>query len=196
MHVLQVKRFPELCKTLVIDTADWAEQLCIDAICAKANKSGIEDFGYGKGYVYLSEEFGRLLNLLEDVVGLGINVVFTAHAKMRKFEQPDEMGAYDRWEMKLEKQTGPLLKEWADMVLFANYETVVINVDDQGATKGKNKVQGGRRVMYTVHHPCWDAKNRQDLKEKLPFEYASIASVITENMCMKSTPPVCFFMPL
>jgi len=188
-HVKQVKQNPALCKTLVIDTADWAEQLCIDAICAKAQKTGIEDFGYGKGYVYLSEEFGRLLNLLEDVIGLGINVVFTAHAKMRKFEQPDEMGAYDRWEMKLEKQTGPLLKEWADMVLFANYETVVINVDDQGALKGKNKVQGGKRVMYTTHHPCWDAKNRQDLKEKLPFEFASIASVLTDIKPATAVPP-------
>jgi len=190
-HVQQVKRYPELCKTLVIDTADWAEQLCIDSICAKAQKSGIEDFGYGKGYVYLSEEFGRLLNLLEDVISLGINVVFTAHAKMRKFEQPDEMGAYDRWEMKLEKQTGPLLKEWADMVLFANYETVVLNIDDQGAIKGRNKVQGGKRVMYTTHHPCWDAKNRQDLKEKLPFDYSSIAHVLAENTSSAAVvPPV------
>lgn len=29
---------PELCSTLVVDTIDWAEQLCIDDICARANK--------------------------------------------------------------------------------------------------------------------------------------------------------------
>ena len=34
-----------------------------------------------------------------------------------KFEQPDEMGAYDRWEMKLTKQVAPLLKEWWDWSL-------------------------------------------------------------------------------
>ena len=28
---------------------------------------------------------------------------------MRKFEQPDEMGAYDRWEMKLTKKDAPML---------------------------------------------------------------------------------------
>ena len=56
---------------------------------------------------------------------------------MRKFEQPDELGAYDRWELKLDKNTAPLVKEWADMVLFANYKTVVVNVDGQGALKGK-----------------------------------------------------------
>lgn len=177
-QVKYVKAHPETCRTLVIDTADWAEMLCTEAVCARSQKAGIEDFGYGKGYVYLTEEFGRLLNLLQELVDIGIHVVINAHAKMRKFEQPDEMGAYDRWELKLQKQTAPLLKEWADMVLFANYKTIVVNVDGQGAQKGKNKAQGGKRVMYTSHHPCWDAKNRYGLPEELPFDYREIASII------------------
>ena len=177
-QVKYVKAHPETCRTLVIDTADWAEMLCTEAVCARSQKAGIEDFGYGKGDVYLTEEFGRLLNLLQELVDIGIHVVINAHAKMRKFEQPDEMGAYDRWELKLQKQTAPLLKEWADMVLFANYKTIVVNVDGQGAQKGKNKAQGGKRVMYTSHHPCWDAKNRYGLPEELPFDYREIASII------------------
>lgn len=176
-EVRYVKSNPHLCNTLVIDTADWAEQLCAEEICAKYKKTGIEDFGYGKGYIYLSEEFGRLLNLLEEVIERGINVVFTAHAQMRKFEQPDEMGSYDRWEMKLEKKTAPLMKEWADMILFANYKTYVIKTDDK-----KNKAQGGNRVMYTSHHACWDAKNRHSLKEELDFKYSEIAHCITVNL--------------
>lgn len=177
-QVRYVKAHPEICRTLVIDTADWAEMRCIDHICARFHKDGLEEFGYGKGYVYVQEEFGRLLNLLEEIVGLGIHVVMTAHAKMRKFEQPDELGAYDRWEMKLTKQTAPMVKEWADMVLFANYKTFVVNVDGQGAQKGKNKAQGGKRVMFTTHHPCWDAKNRYGLPEELPFDYREIASIL------------------
>ena len=55
---------------------------------------------------------------------------------MRKFEQPDEMGAYDRWELKLAKKVGPLVKEWADMILFANYKTTVVNVDGQMLPSG------------------------------------------------------------
>ena len=177
-QVRYVKNHPELCRTLVVDTADWAEMLCITQICDKNHKASIEEFGYGKGYVYVQEEFGRLLNALEEVVKAGIHVVLTAHAKMRKFEQPDELGAYDRWEMKLTKQTAPMVKEWADMVLFANYKTFVINVDGQGVQKGKNKAQGGKRVMYTSHHSCWDAKNRYGLPEELPFEYEAIRSVM------------------
>jgi hypothetical protein len=132
---------PGICSTYIIDTADWTETLCINHICATAKVSGLEDFGYGKGYTYLEEEFGRYLNLLSDIIARGINVVLTAHAWMRKFEQPDELGAYDRWELKLEKKTAALVKEWADMILFANYKTHVINVDNQGAQKGKNKVR-------------------------------------------------------
>lgn len=184
-QVRYVRMNPAVCKTIVIDTADWAEALCIEHICTtklppkgKDIINGIEDFGYGKGFTYLAEEFGRLLNLLEEVVGVGVNVVLTAHAQMRKFEQPDELGSYDRWEMKLEKKTAPMVKEWADMVLFANYKTYVVNVDNQGAQKGKNKAQGGKRVMYTSHHPCWDAKNRHDLDDMLDFDFKSIAHCI------------------
>lgn len=172
-EVKYVIQNPSVCKTLVIDTADWAEQLCSASICDKYQKTGIEDFGYGKGYVFLQEEFGRLLNLLSELAEQkGIHVVLTAHAKMRKFEQPDEMGAYDRWEMKLSKNVSPMVKEWADMVLFANYKTHVIKVD------GKNKAQGGQRVMYTTHHSCWDAKNRYGLPDEVPFSYDAIAHVL------------------
>lgn len=179
-EIRYVKEHPEVCKTLVIDTADWAEQLCIAEFCAKKQISGIEEIGYGKGYVYVAEDFGKMLNLLEETKKRGIHIVITAHAQMRKFEQPDEMGAYDRWELKLQKKDAPLLKEWADMVLFANYKTIVVNVDNQGAAKGKNKAQGGKRVMYTEHHPCWDAKNRHGLLQELPFTFSSIAHCIPE----------------
>lgn len=184
---------PHICRTLAIDTADWAETFCAKYICDKYQKTGIEDFGYGKGYTFLQEEFGRFLNLLEELVGKGVNIVLNAHAKMRKFEQPDEMGAYDRWEMKLSKQVAPMVKEWADMVLFANYKTHVVKVD------GKNKAQGGARVMYTAHHSCWDAKNRYGLPEELPFEYRSIAHIFSGGGAMPQpgrpmqgayTPPV------
>ena len=165
---------PTVCQTLVLDTADWAQNRCTEAVCARLQINGIEALGYGKGYSYVFEDFGRLLNLLDQVIDKGINVIITAHAAMRKFEQPDEMGSYDRWELKLNNSQkcsiANMVKEWADMVLFANYETVVVKNENK-----KGKAQGGRRVMHTTHHPCWDAKNRFDLPEKLPFEYEQVA---------------------
>lgn len=168
------RQHPEEVGTLVIDTADWAEKLCIKKVCDKAQKEGIEDFGWGKGYVYVQEEFGRLLNKLSEVIEAGINVVVTAHAQLNKVEQPDEMGSYDRWELKLTKKCSPMLKEWADLLLFANYKTIVVNTGEK-----KYKGQGGQqRIMYTTHTAAWDAKNRFSLPDVLPFDYEQIAHCI------------------
>jgi hypothetical protein len=71
-----------------------------------------------------------------------------------------------------------MVKEWADMVIFANYKTIVVNTDGKGAAKGKNKAQGGRRVMYMTHHVCWDAKNRFGLPEEADFSYEVIRGVV------------------
>lgn len=181
-EVEYVRQNPGCCKTLVLDTADWAETLCSEYVCARDQKTGIEDYGYGKGYRFLFEEFGRLLNALEQVREKGVNIVICCHAAMRKFEQPDELGAYDRWSLKLtdtpKASIAGAVKEWADMVIFANYKTIVVNVDGKGAAKGKNKVQGGKRVMYTAHHSCWDAKNRFGLPEEAEFSYEVIRGVI------------------
>lgn len=172
-----IKANPTVCKTLVIDTIDWAESLCVDNLCAMHGKKGIEDFGYGNGYVYAKEEMGRFLNKLQDLIEIGINVVLTAHAQIRKFELPDEMGAYDKYELKLGKktssQTAPLVKEWADMVLFCNYKTYLISQEKST----KKKAQGNQRMMYTEHNPAWDAKNRHGLPSELPLDYNSIAHI-------------------
>lgn len=173
-----VKSNPTICKTLVIDTIDKAEQFCNEHICASHNKNGIESFGWGQGYTYVSEELGRMLNRLQELVDMGINVVLVAHSQIKKFEQPDEMGAYDRYELKLGKmttsKTSPLVKEWCDLLLFCNYKTHVVAADDNGK---KYKAQGGSRVMYTEHHPAWDAKNRHGLPFELPLAYSSIAHI-------------------
>ncbi|QYR20828.1 ATP-binding protein [Paenibacillus sp. sptzw28] len=175
--------------TLVIDTIDWAEMLCVEGICARHGKKGIEDFGYGNGYVYTKEEFGRFLNLLSDIVDAGIHVVLVAHAQIIKFEQPDEMGAYDRYQLKLGKktssQTAPLVKEWADMVLFINYKTFSVAADQKGI---KHKGQGGVRTVYASHHPAWDAKNRHGLPDEFPLDYAHIAHIINVTAAAATAP--------
>lgn len=166
---------PEVCKTLVLDTADWAEAFCIDYICNKYRQTSIESFGYGKGYTYIQEEFGEFLKLLTKATEVGMNVVITAHGKPRKFELPDEQGAFDRYETKLTRQVAPLIKEWCDMLLFCNYKTFVVTTENNS-----KKAQGGKRVMYTTHNPCWDAKNRFDLPDELDLDFKSIAHLFSD----------------
>ena len=189
-YVQYVRDNPGICGTLVIDTMDWAERLCIEDILTSHNKKGIEDFGYGNGYVYVSEEIGRFMNALQELIDKDIcNVVLNCHSQLKKFEQPDEMGAYDRYELKLGKKTGsqtaPIVKEWADMILFCNYETFAVAADKDGK---KFKAQGGQRVMYTSHHPCWDAKNRVGLPDKLPLDYSQISPYIPNSTVSAPAP--------
>lgn len=91
------------------------------------------------------------------------------------------MGQYDHWELKLSTKTtnkvAPLVKEWADMLLFANYETILVT-DDKSK---KQKAQGGQRMMWTSHTTFADAKNRFNLPEKLPFDYSYIAKCIPDG---------------
>lgn len=163
-------------RTLVIDTADWAEKLLSEHICRKTEKDSLEDFGYGKGWTYLGEEWGRFLASLEPLRERGMHILFLAHATIRKFEQPDAAGAYDRFELKLSKGCAAQLKEWCDIQLFANYYTKVTETD------GKRRAVGGReRQLHTTHSAAYDAKNRHGLPETIPMSFAGLASVFPSN---------------
>ena len=168
----EVSDTPGVCETLVIDTADWAEQMAIEHICQKYKQPGLEAFGYGKGYTFLSEEFSRMLSACDRVIRSGKNVVITAHARQRRVELPDETGGFDVWGLKLSKQCAPLLKEWPDALLFINYKTYVVTTDTNS-----HKAQGGKRVIYTSHSPVWDAKNRHGLPDEMDLCYESIAPI-------------------
>ena len=163
------------CSTVVIDTMDAAERMCAEYIMARDGKKSIEEWGYGKGYTILQEEFGRLLDYLTDTAASGINVVVLGHSTMRKFERPDESGAYDRFELKLTKQVSPMVKEWADMVLFCDYKTYV-----ETNKAGKAKATGGARVIRTTHAPTWDAKNRFGLPDELPLKLGEMPAQLGE----------------
>ena len=62
------------------------------------------------------------------------------------------------------------------MLLFCNYKTYVVSTENN--TK---KAQGGKRVMYTTHHPCWDAKNRFNLPEELDMGFRSIEHLFSNT---------------
>lgn len=177
------------CSTLVIDTADWAEALSEKQVISEMNINSIEDIGYGAGYVKAREKYGSMLDELSDVVNVGINVVLVAHSKVVKFEDPLEMGAYDRYELKLSDRksahNSELTKEWSDMVLFLNYKIISVKADENGKTY---KGQGGQRKMYTNRQPAFDAKNRFGLPDELPMSYDQLSNIIPDLISVQPTP--------
>lgn len=163
-------------RTVVIDSADWAERLLVEALLKEHKKKSIEDFGFGKGFTHLAEGFGRLLTACDGLVGMGFNVVFVAHSKVQRTSPPDLQEGYDRYELKLTKQTAPLLKEWCDLLVFCNYETRTVEGSD-----GRAKAIGGKkRVMHAERAAAWDAKNRYGLEPVLPMEIEALAPIFAE----------------
>lgn len=173
---------PQGFRTVVIDSADWAERILVESMLAASGKKSIEDYGFGKGYVLLQEHIGRFLAKCDDLIAAGMNVVFVAHSAVKRTSPPDMTDGFDRYELKLTKQVAPLLKEWADLLLFCNYRTSIVEGAD-----GRKKAAGGKeRLMHTERTASWDAKNRFGLPATLPMSIASLAPVFGKP----SPPPV------
>jgi hypothetical protein len=80
--------------------------------------------------------------------------------------------------MKLHAQAGGLLRDWCDAALFARYETFT-NTDEK--TKRTRGVSTGARVLHTQRTAAWDAKNRYDLPETIPLDWAAFADAVAAH---------------
>jgi hypothetical protein len=174
--IAEIGSKPSEFKTVVIDSADWAERLLVENLLAEHKQKSIESFGFGKGYTLLAEGFGRLLTQCDALIGVGLNVAFVAHSKVQRTSPPDMADGFDRFELKLTKQTAPLLKEWCDLLAFANYKTAV----SEGSDGRKKAVGGKRRLMHLERAAAWDAKNRYGLDAELPMAIESLAPIFAE----------------
>jgi len=172
--------------TVVIDSADWAERLAVEDLLAANKKQSVEDFGFGKGWVMAAEKMSRFLGALDRLIEGGKNVVVIAHSKVQRTEPPDILAAYDRYELKLSKQSSPLVKEWADELWFFRFKTKSVT-NDGGKAKG---IGGKERVIYTTHSAAYDAKTRSGLPDEIPMEWSAVAHLFQPVAKPKAAPSV------
>jgi len=162
--------------TIVIDSIDWTERLLVEQLLSESKKKSVEDFGYGKGWVMAAEKMARLLGSLESLIDAGKNVVLIAHSKVQRVEPPDLLAAYDRYELKMSKQSSPLVKEWADELWFFKFKTKTVE-SESGRSKG---IGGKERIILTTHSAAYDAKTRSGLAEELPMTWDSVAHLFAK----------------
>lgn len=148
-------------KTLVLDSLDWAERLCIDHICSNKQINTITDLPYGNGFVEVLKQFERLQRGLDGLYKKGMHIVLIAHAQIKTFNNPESEN-YDRYQLKLYEKVASLFKQWCDCLLFANFETYVSEMGE-GFHKRHVAKSFGKRVLYTEHRAAFDAKNRYRL---------------------------------
>lgn len=169
-------------KTLVIDTIDWLEPIIARAVCERNKWQDLESPGYGKGYVPFLEEWRSVLAALDRVRAAGVEVICLGHAAVTNFANP--AGAdYSRYELAMNKKSAAIVKQWADFVLFANFDDFVATArgrDAEVLRKGKG-VSTGNRVLYATHHAAWDAKARGCFPESLPLDYAAFTEIRTRD---------------
>lgn len=122
-------------KTIVIDSLTMAEELAIAHTLAtvphpddKRKINRIEDYGYGKGYMFVYETMLMLLGDLDAQCRAGRNVILIAHECSSNAANPHGSD-WLRFEPRLQNPPSGKasirlrVKEWADHVLFFGYYT-------------------------------------------------------------------------
>lgn len=156
-------------QTVVIDSLDWLEHLIWQRVAQDHQKSSIEEIGYAKGYIFALDHWGKFLAGLDALrEQRQMMPVCISHALVKKFNSPIT-DPYDRYQLKLHEKAEALIREWADLVLFATYKVTVRPADDKKKTPARG-VGGTERALYTTERPGWLAKNRYNLPPELPFD--------------------------
>lgn len=174
-------------QTLVIDSVTELQRLVFAETCARGDEKGnakksIEDFGYGKGYVYAAriwQEFLEGINALRNDKGMA--VVLIAHSTIERFDDPETV-SYDRYEIDLHSKAVGTIEREMDAILLVKPD-VVLKSEEQGFNKERAIGSGGSNVwIHTRHKPAFVAKNRYGMPDKLLFKqgegYAAIAAYL------------------
>ncbi len=163
-------------KTLVIDTVDDAESFLWRHICERDGKAGIEDYGYGKGYVAALDEWRLFLHSIQGLQKLtGMNVLVMGHVVVKLFKNPAGED-FDRYQLKMHQRATDLFKEHSDCVLFANHKTYTVKDE---MTKKHKGFGDDSRYLYSARTASYDAGNRYTIPSEMPLSYASFAAAMT-----------------
>ena len=183
---IPVSSFPELIdvlhlsgwddvKNIVIDSATRVEELIAKHVLKTVSTEkglfvkSIEDYGYGKGYVFIYDAFLRLLDELEVFLWSGVNVIFTAHDCVVNVPNPNG-DDWIRYEPRLQSPPSgkssirQRVKEWADIMAFLSYD---MSVDRKGKAKAK-----GTRTIYPFEQSFCMAKTRIPI-DVMPYDEGS-----------------------
>tara|TARA_B100000029_G_scaffold178806_1_gene176174 strand:- start:1136 stop:1963 length:828 start_codon:yes stop_codon:yes gene_type:complete len=165
-------------KRVIIDSVDKLEILAQGRICVDHKLSHIEDMGYGKGFSYVRGAMQKMLsglNYLRDTQS--IQPVLICHTQVRTINKPT-MEPYDSFVLKLHKSLCADVMEWADVILFVAFETIVKKIDSGFNRKDSRAIQSGKRFLYTSGSMGVDAKNRFDLPPEIPADWNGYQKLI------------------
>ena len=166
-------------KRIIMDSVDKLEILAQSKVCVNHSIKAPEDLGYGKAYSYSRGEMAKLLsglNYLRDTQD--IQPILDCHTQIRTINKPT-MEPYDSYILKLHKSLSADVMEWADVILFVAFETIVKKIDSGFNRKDSRAIQSGKRFLYTSGSMGVDAKNRFDLPAEIPADWDEYQKLIS-----------------
>jgi len=162
-------------KTVIIDSADWLERLIHKSVCEVDGVASIElaAGGYGKGYGIATTKFRQVLAGLDYLnKQKGMIVSMICHSTVVAFNDP-QSEPYDRYEMKLHQPkrgsgARDLLAEWADIIGFANIQTIVKKKDTVSGDKiARGVSDSSNRLLHVTNSAAYTAGNRYGITEPI-----------------------------
>lgn len=164
--------------TVVMDSADWAEQLVHKRVAQDNKVATIDAIGYGRGYKAAADYWRQILDGLDHLRNTkNMQVIMLAHTQVKRFDDP-LADPYDRYQLDLHHASASLIAEWCDILMFANQQYSTVKSDVGFNQKVTRAVGTGNRVLYTQERPGWQAKSRWPLPDSLPLEYAKFADAL------------------
>lgn len=165
-------------QTLVLDSVTELQKLVFAETCQRGDdkgnaKANIEDFGYGKGYVYAQRVWA---DFLEGVNALrrdkGMAIVLIAHSIVLRFDDPETV-SYDRYQIDLHAKGVGAVEREMDAILLLK-QPVTVKTEDQGFNKERARADGGGVVLiHAAGRPAYTAKNRYGIPATVRFDRGS-----------------------
>lgn len=175
VHCLdQVHKGEHEFQTLVLDSVTATQRLIFQETCARGDdkgvaKNAIEDFPFGKGYVYAGDVAKELTDWFDFIRrDRGMAIVLIAHAEVERFNDPETV-AYDRYGIALHSKIVDFFEQQVDAIILLK-KNVAILQEEQGFNKKRNRGSGGDTIfMHARGRPAFVAKNRYGMPASMIY---------------------------
>ena len=169
-------------ETVVIDSYDALWRIYARQVAVAKNVKNIEDTAYQNGVKVVADLLSRLLRERGDaLIEVGVNLVVLAHTEVKKHDDPVTGESYDRYQFRVQRLSAYVLMEGMDSVLFANFDTKVVQ-DAGGKVRG---VGGKERVLITCRTAASDGKSRYALPEKMQPSESTVLMILGNGMRLR-----------
>lgn len=169
--------------TVIIDSASTLEPLVWDETCKRENATSIEKVngGFGKGYTEALSYWREITDGLDALrTDKAMGSILIGHVATKSIEDPTA-GTYTTFEWDINKKAAAMLYRWADVILFANTETIVRTEDAGFNKKSKRGVGQGDRFLFTQKRPAHPGGGRGvygQIPYKLPLSWAALYEAV------------------